>query len=399
MKIAVVGCGRIGSPLLTWLAYQNVIIPRCFESVIGIDVDKSIINKPISPRFQEAGWLKKLLQIDKAGLPRPIVFDYHTAEHFGAQDVVIITCGTPLDKNLNPDTSQLYSAFLGLHESGLINQDTLIILRSTIFPGGTRWIKSKIETLFSTKLRIVMAPERIVEGHTFDEIEKIPQILGSDDDFLLAEATDFFKKKFGSLSVIPLGPQDGGTVAAELAKLMANSWRYINFATANEFAMLCDENNVNFNAVRNACNKEYPRCNIGKAALNVGGPCLGKDAQILSAYSRNAEITLAAYNTAEKTVTYFLKKYEHDIKGSNVGILGLAFKANSDNPMNSLSYKAIKHLEIIGAKKIYIHDPHVNDKRIMPVDFILKNCSIIFIMTEHDEYRDIDFGDKLVIRL
>jgi len=399
MKVLVCGCGRIGSPLLTWLAYQNVIIPGCFESVAGVDVDPAIINKPLSPRFKEEGWSDLLKKINDAGVPRPIIFPYDVAAKLGRQDTVIITCGTPLDKNLNPDTSQLTSAITSLIQNGLVDSETLIILRSTIFPGGTRWLTRFIREEFNFYPKMVMAPERIAEGYTFKEMDRIPQIIGSDNPQALTEAIDFFQKKFGSISIIPLTTPDGGTVAAELAKLMCNTWRYIGFTAANEFAMIADEMGADFNAVRNACNKDYWRCYIPKAALNVGGPCLGKDAQILGAYSRNAELTLAAWNVAEKTAMYFLKKHERKIRNSTVGVLGLAFKANSDNPMNSLSYKLLKHLEIIGAPKIMVHDPQILHKYSAPLEDVIKESDIIFVMTEHKEYEDIDFGDALVIRL
>jgi len=399
MKILVCGCGRIGSPLLTWLAYQNVIIPGCFESVAGVDVDPAIINKPLSPRFKEEGWSEILQKINNAGVPRPIIFPYETMAKFGRQDTVIITCGTPLDKNLNPDTSQLTGAITSLITNGLVDKDTLIILRSTIFPGGSRWLSRFIREEFKFTPKLVMAPERIAEGYTFKEIDRIPQIIGCDDITVLEEGIEFFKKKFGSISVIPLTPKDGGTVAAELAKLMCNTWRYIGFTTANEFAMITDEMGADFDAVRNACNLDYWRCYIPKAALNVGGPCLGKDAQILGAYSRNAEMTLAAWNVAEKTAMYFLKKYEKEIRLFTVGVLGLAFKANSDNPTNSLSYKLLKHLEIAGAAEIKVHDPQIQHKYSAPLDEVVSKSQIIFVMTEHKEYEDLDFGDALVIRL
>lgn len=399
MKILVCGCGRIGSPLLTYLAYQNVLIPGCFTTVAGVDVDASIINQPVSARFKEVGWQELLQKLDKNNVPRPIIFSYENAEKvLGPQDTIIITCGTPLDKNLNPDTSQLTSAVDSLIKHNLLVSSTLIILRSTMFPGGTRWLSGYIKEKYSLEPRIAMAPERIAEGYTFQEISKIPQIIGADDDAVLYDAHDFFKKKFGSIQAVPLGPLVGGTVAAEIAKLMCNTWRYVGFATANEFAMLCDEVDADFDAVRYACNYDYWRCYIPKAALNVGGPCLGKDAQILSAYSRNAEITLAAYNTAEKTATYYINKYKKKIKNGKIGILGLAFKANSDNPTNSLSYKVIKHLEIIGPKEICVHDPIITHKYSKSLNEVL-DCSVIFIMTEHDIYSDIEFKPStLVIR-
>ena len=380
-KVLVCGCGRIGSPLLTFLAG--------YYDAYGVDVDPSILGK-VNARFKEDGWQEAL---DELGNRVPGIYDYetlktmHVPQH-GAFEVCVITCGTPVDNNQNPDTSQLKACGNALVENGLVDEHTLVIMRSTLFPGGTRWFQRYIEDTYGLRLRIVFCPERIAEGHTFKELADLPQIVAGDNYNVLQEAESFFE--VFSDDVQYLNPQEGGTVAGELAKLMCNVWRYITFATANEFSMICDNNRVDFNAVRRAVNTNYDRANIPMAALNLGGPCLGKDAKILGAFSEIDEITGAAYNVAEKTCIHYINKYREDIPLLKVAVLGLGFKAGSDNNMNSLSYKAIKHLEILGAKEIMTHDPHIKHPRYHTPLRLAIQADLVIVMTEHPEYAHLD---------
>ena len=384
-SVLVCGCGRIGSPLLTFLASKGF-------NAYGVDVDNNIMGK-ITARFKEEGWQEML---DKLGDNVPSIYSYEgiSGTNF---DVCIITCGTPVDSNQNPDTSQLTACADSLISHGLIDEDTLVILRSTIFPGGTRWLQRYIKDKHDLKLNMIFCPERIAEGYTFKELEGLPQIIAGDNFAVLTEAEDFFKKFSSDIQI--LRPSDGGTTAGELAKLMCNVWRYITFATANEFSMMCDSNNVNFNAVRRAVNTNYNRAEIPMAALNLGGPCLGKDAKILSAFSSIDEITEAAYKVAEKTCIHYINKYRKDIPHMNVAILGLGFKPGSDNNMNSLSYKAIKHLEIIGAKSIVTYDPFISHKKYGVALHRALRADLIIVMTEHPEFKDLQFDGARVIRL
>ena len=395
MRVLVCGCGRIGSPMLTWIAYNN--IGKLDIEVAGVDVDPKILGD-CKPRFVEQGWEEYHEALQKAEQV-PQIYSY--ADIHYPQDVIIVTCGTPIDRNQNPDTSQVFAAIDSLVEAGAVTDDTLLIMRSTLFPGCSRLIAKRLRNRYGCYAQIVMAPERIAEGFTFAEIDQIPQIIGADDRVAMQRAVAFFTNVFGSKQVRHIFPDEGGTAGAELAKLFCNTYRYVNFALANEMAIICDENEVDFNVVRLACNGGYWRSDIAGAALNLGGPCLGKDAKTLASYTKNARITEAAYEVAEKTAMYFIDKHRDDIRDNKVGILGLAFKRNSDNPMNSLSYKVKKQLEILGAD-VTVHDPKIVDTAPYTThpQNIIDNCNVIFVMTEHDEYKHLEFrDDQIVVRL
>lgn len=392
MRVLVCGCGRIGSPMLTWIAHQNM--SRDDVEVAGVDVDPNVLGE-LRPRFRETNWDEyhnALVREDRV----PYIYSYK--ELYYVQDVIIVTCGTPIDRNQNPDTTQVFAAIDSLVHAGAVSDDTLIIMRSTLFPGCTKLLRKRLNDNFNLNPEIVMAPERIAEGYTFAEIDQIPQIIGADTNSGMKRAAEFFSNVFGSKSLAYIFPDEGGTTGAELAKLFCNTYRYVNFALANEFALICDENEVDYRVVRSACNTNYWRSDISGAALNLGGPCLGKDAKTLAAYTKNAKITEAAYDVAEKTAMYFVNKHKEKIKNGKVGVLGLAFKRNSDNPMNSLSFKVLKHLEILGAD-IVVHDPYITHTYSKPLEEVIKS-DVIFVMTEHDCFQTIEFEKhQTIIRL
>jgi UDP-N-acetyl-D-mannosaminuronic acid dehydrogenase len=387
-KVLVVGCGRIGAPLLTFLKWKG------FDAY-GVDINEEILGQ-VKARFKETHW-QEVLQELMSNAPYIAKYEDYRLKKF---DTIIVTVGTPIDNNQNPDTSQLKSAFNALFQNGLLSNNPLIILRSTIFPGGTNWLRKYMENEHNIKLRIVFCPERIAEGNTFDELENLPQIIAYDDHRLMSEVIQFFNRFNTNLKT--LGPQEGGTKAGELAKLMCNGYRYVNFALANEYSMIASTNYCDYNAIREAVNTDYPRANLAKAALNLGGPCLGKDAKILSAFSEIDEITEAAYRVAEKTCIHYINEFKGKIPYCTIGILGLGFKPNSDNNMNSLSYKAIKHLEILGAKQILVSDPYIkHPKYHVDIDkFMSQTPEIVIVMTEHSQWKDLKFEPwQAVIRL
>ena len=372
-QVAVIGCGRVGLPLVSYLVSKNI-------QAIGIDIVPPknnqwgvIRNSP----FKEEG-LQELL--DKH-LVEVYNYEQLAANHFEPFDIIIITVGTPIDKNHNPDMSQLKSCLNSLLEHRLINKDTLVILRSTVFPGCTEWVADYLAT-HDIECDIAFAPERIAEGVSLKEIYSLPQPIGGISKKARDRAIDFFAPLIKE--VVPMS----STKAAEMVKLCSNNYRYVNFALANELAIRCDELGIDYNEVREAVNHNYPRGGIAKASLNLGGPCLNKDWAILDYTSFVPSVVKKAYEVAEKTPTYFLNKYKNQIKYSNVGILGLAFKPESDNKTDSLSYKMIHMCESLNAK-VMIHDPYIQHTYSKSIDDILKFCKIIFVMTNHSVYKDL----------
>jgi UDP-N-acetyl-D-mannosaminuronic acid dehydrogenase len=185
---------------------------------------------------------------------------------------------------------------------------------------------------------------------------------------------------------------------AELAKLFTNVWRYIKFATVNQFFMMSNDYGVDFEKVRSALTFEYPRAADMPSAGFTAGPCLFKDTMQLGAFSNNT-FTLghSAMLVNEGLPLYVVDriKEKYDISNMTVGILGMAFKADIDDERSSLSYK-LRRILLFNAKEVICSDPYVIDSRLVSVEELSKKCDLIIVGTPHAEYRSLKFDQPLI---
>jgi UDP-N-acetyl-D-mannosaminuronic acid dehydrogenase len=272
-----------------------------------------------------------------------------------------------------------------------LNEDQLIILRSTVYPGVT----SKIENFLGEKgigSRVVFAPERIAEGAAVEELTKLPQLIGarSDEDFQLA--SNLFAKL--GVKSIHISPEE-----AELAKLLTNVWRYIKFAAANEFYTLCSQNGLSYEKIRQAMVLDYPRASdLPKAGFSAG-PCLVKDTATLKTFSGNKlPLGSAALEVNEGLAHFFVNKLRkiHNLEKETIGILGMSFKPEIDDIRSSLTFKLNKALSF-HSKKVYMTDPYVVDKRNLNLEWVIENSSILIVATQHKVYENLKTDKPIYI--
>ena len=152
---------------------------------------------------------------------------------------------------------------------------------------------------------------------------------------------------------------------AELAKLFTNTWRYIHFAIANQFYMLARSHGADFYRIYEAMARDYPRLRGFPRAGFTAGPCLLKDAVQLSVFSGNTfQLGQAAIQVNEGLPNFVVEQLaRQDLSTRRVAILGMAFKAESDDTRASLSYKLRKLLLWAGAD-VLCTDPYVADERL-----------------------------------
>jgi UDP-N-acetyl-D-mannosaminuronic acid dehydrogenase len=272
-----------------------------------------------------------------------------------------------------------------------LNDDQLLVLRSTLYPGVTdkvhQYLKKK-----GKKTLVAFCPERIAEGHALTELYELPQIVAG----CTPEATKRAKALFKTLTkkIIVTKP-----VEAELGKLFTNTWRYINFAISNQFYMIANSTGHDFYNIYNAMTEDYPRLKAFAGAGLAAGPCLFKDTMQLSAFSGNNFFLGHSAMLINEGLPDFVvdaMKAKHDLTKKTVGILGMAFKGNNDDPRESLSYKLMKRLEI-EADVVLCNDPYVHDGRFVSLDEIRKKADIVVLATPHTVYADEDWNGKVVI--
>jgi UDP-N-acetyl-D-mannosaminuronic acid dehydrogenase len=308
-------------------------------------------------------------------------------EKVRGQDVVIFVTGTPVDEHHTPkihDMLKVINSYLHL-----MNRDQLIILRSTIFPGTTELIYSLLHDHFGT-VKLAFCPERILQGRGIHEIFNLPQIIAavSDDSYRAAE--DVFSKI--SPKLIRLGAKE-----AELVKLITNTWRYLEFAAANAFYMMVENEGVDFYSVYNALRDDYPRAEHFPKAGLAAGPCLFKDTMQLSAfYQNNFFLGQSAMLVNEGLPDFLVNQLEKKmgpLAKKKIALLGMTFKANNDDTRESLSFKIKKLLEFKMAAVI-MHDPYLEG--MAPLNEVLAAADGIILGTPHNEYKDIPINVPFV---
>jgi UDP-N-acetyl-D-mannosaminuronic acid dehydrogenase len=373
MRIAIVGgCGHVGLPLGVSLANLDC-------EVIAYDINRNsvdVVNSGSTP-FLEEGLELGLKDALKHGFRATT-----NPEVISSAEIVIMIIGTPLDENFDPDFKIVFSAINDI--SDYLNDDQLLILRSTVFPGCTKQIKRNLKQIGKNP-EISFCPERILEGKAMEELHTLPQIIGANTDEAFNRSAALFAK-FG-VKIIRTTPEE-----AELIKLFTNSWRYIKFAAANEFWMIANNLGIDFENVRSALTFNYPRAEDLPGAGFTAGPCLFKDTKQLSVANLN-KFTMgnAAIEINEGLPNYIVNRLSsrQNLSEITIGILGMAFKSESDDTRSSLSY-TIKDLLSTQCRKVLTHDPYVkNDPDLVSLQVILENADILVVGAPHNIYKTI----------
>jgi UDP-N-acetyl-D-mannosaminuronic acid dehydrogenase len=186
---------------------------------------------------------------------------------------------------------------------------------------------------------------------------------------------------------------------AELAKLFTNAWRYMKFAIANQFFQIAHRAGVDYGRVLDAIRHNYPRAADLPAPGFAAGPCLLKDTMQLAAFSPDHfPMGQSAMLVNEGLPTYIVDvlDYRRPLAGRTVGILGMAFKGESDDPRTSLSYKVRKLAAFKGAE-VLCTDPYVDDPSLVDLDEVLRRADVLIIAAPHRVYRELDLDGRDVV--
>jgi UDP-N-acetyl-D-mannosaminuronic acid dehydrogenase len=363
------GLGHIGLPL-------GILFAKAGKKVILYDIDQKAVEFVSGGRmpFRESGAEELLKETINNTLFVSSSKSVISQSHF-----IILTLGTPIDEHLNPQ----FTLFKNFFEEILILLDDRqhIIIRSTVYPGTTEKI---VELLRQNgkKTRVSFCPERIAEGKAIEEIKNLPQIIASFDEDSLLEASELFLNL--TTQIIPLKP-----IEAELAKLYTNVWRYLQFAVSNQFYQIAVQNNLDFYRIYDAVTKDYSRTKGFAKAGFAAGPCLLKDTMQLAAFANNSFFLGHAAMLINEGLPNFIVqklKEKNNLRTKIVGILGMAFKGDSDDRRESLSYK-LKKVLTIEARQVLCSDPFVKDDGLVSAETLIEKSDIIILGAPHSEYK------------
>lgn len=373
------GGGHIGLPLGLALAKEN-------KKVIAYDINQKTVDTISQAKmpFLEEGAQEVLETTLNKSFWITTDKDIIKKSKF-----IIVVIGTPVDEHLNPQ----FTLFKKFFEELLpyIDDSQHIILRSTVYPGSTERIKDLLVNN-NKKTKVSFCPERILQGKAMEELYSLPQIISSCSKEAAQEATELF-------SLLTKSVFEVSFLEAELSKLFLNAWRYTQFAVANQFYQIAEQNGVDFYNIYNAITSNYPRAKgFAKAGLSAG-PCLFKDTMQLASFDDNAFfLGHSAMLVNEGMPNFIVKqlKQKHDLKTKTVGVLGMAFKPNNDDKRESLSYKLKKILEM-ESYRVICSDVYIQNKTFVSAQQLIDQSDIIVLATPHKEYKSLTIpNDKIV---
>ena len=371
--VVIGGCGHVGLPLAIAFAHRGAQVSIYDVSQPAVDC----VNAGRLP-FGEPGAGPLLERAVAAGRLRAST----DASVVGSAENVVVVIGTPVDEYLNPSQTAIPRALEGC--AGYLRDGQLLVLRSTVFPGVTALVEKMIAGLGVT-IEVAFCPERIAEGKAMTELFELPQLVSARSPAGFDRAVKLFSLLTDT--IVELAPEE-----AELAKLFTNVWRYIKFATANQFYMMANDRGLDFERIRQGLTQDYPRAADMPAAGFAAGPCLFKDTMQLAAFNNNNfALGHTAMTINEGLPLYLVHRLEQrsDLSALTVGILGMAFKGGSDDIRSSLSYKLKRILEF-KAGAVLCADPYVTaDPGLLPQREVIARSDLLIIAAPHPDYRDL----------
>lgn len=378
--VVVGGCGRAGLPL--GIAFADRGLSVALHDVNAAAVETVQLGEM---PFMEEG---AAVPLQRAVADGRLVASADPAVIADAENVVIVV-GTEIDEHLNPDPQRVLQVIEDLSE--VLADGQLIVLRSTVYPGVTKLVERRVERL-GKDINVAFCPERIAEGRAMQELAELPQIVAGRTPEAVRRADSLFRNLTDR--TVHVEPEE-----AELAKLFSNVWRYTKFAVTNQFFMIANDYGLDYERIRDAMARDYARAADLPSAGFAAGPCLFKDTMQLAAFTDNNFVFgHAAMLINEGLPPYLVSKLaeRYDLTNMTVGILGMAFKAESDDRRSSLSYK-LKRILKVRAAAVLCTDPYVkDDEALVPLEKVLADADLLIIGAPHNSYAGIEVSVPVV---
>lgn len=401
MNISIIGTGYVG--LVTGACFAKL-----GHTVICVDIDPEKIQKintQIPPIYEQG--LEPLLKQNKDKITATT--DYNALLH---TEVTFLCVGTPSRKDGSLDLSYLKEATKEIARS-LKHKPTyhLVVVKSTVLPGTTQDIVLPLLEQHSgkkigTDIGLAMNPEFLKEGVAIqDFLEPDRIVIGYYDE----KSRDLLRQLYTPFSC-PI--VETSLSAAEMIKYASNAFLATKISFINEIGNMCKKQNIDTYTVAEGMGLDK---RIGRAFLDSGigwgGSCLPKDVDALIAWakeknepSRIIEQTKAVNIDQPLRLIKILQKHIPHLKGKTIGVLGLAFKPDTDDIRESRAIPIIKELLAKGAH-IKAYDPQAmqNFKKLFPTIQYCQNATdvlsadAVLITTKWKEFTTLNYEDKLVI--
>lgn len=392
-RLVVVGQGYVGLPLA-------MLAVEAGYDVVGIDLDSSRVNRlSRGESFVDDVSNAQLRAALGTGRYRAST-DYRDAAHFA---VAVITVPTPL-RDRSPDLSFVMDAARDL--SHFVTPGSLVVLESTTYPGTTDdllrpFLEQGSGLRAGSDFALAYSPERVDPGNETWTLAVTPKVVAGFDAVSLDAVREFYGKLVAD--VVPVS----STRAAELTKLLENTFRHVNIALVNEFAIFASELGIDvWEVVRAASSKPFGFMPFTPGP-GVGGHCLPIDPTYLSWHVEQTigrrfrfvdlanDINDHMPDYVVQRLTQGLNRLGRPVRGSTILLLGLAYKKNSSDARESPATRVVYLLQGLGANVWavdgYVPAAHLAEevpRRRLNAN-VIRSADAVVVLTDHD---DVDYG-------
>ena len=357
--VGIIGLGYVGLPLAVEFAKGGF-------KVIGYDVSERVVRGLMEGRSH----IQDVSSSDIAKLVKQKLFEATTdQERLRQADAISIAVPTPLGKTRDPDMSYVIAAADTVSRTA--HKGLLVVLESTTYPGTTREvllpILTKLGLTVGEDVFLAFSPERVDPGNPKYHTKNTPKVVGG----ITQACTELASALYSSVidEVVPVTT----TEAAELVKLLENTFRSVNIGLVNEMAIVCDKLGVDvWEVIEAAGTKPFGFMKFTPGP-GIGGHCIPLDPHYLAWKMRTLNyktrfIDLASEINSQmpayvvEKVAQALNDERKAVNGSRVLIIGVAYKPDIDDIRESPALDVMRLLERNGADVVF-HDPHIASYR------------------------------------
>jgi nucleotide sugar dehydrogenase len=388
-NVCVVGLGKIGLPLAVHCASRSTF------RVTGCDIDQGIVdavNSGVAPFVSESGLAAALTSVVTAGR---LAATADTTSAVAAASIILIIVPVGLTESLEIDYSHIDAATLAVGAG--LQPGTLVIFETTVPVGTTRGrfaslLESASGLVSGDSFSLAFSPERVYSGRIFRDLASYPKVVGGVNESSTEQAATFYQ----SILDAPIRTLSSAE-AAEYVKLVETTYRDVNIALANEFALFAERHSLDAQEVIDAANTQ-PFSHVHRPSVGVGGHCIPVYPYFLFNSWDDFRLPPMARAINDGMAAHGIDLLEDalgTLEDARVLILGLTYRENVKETAFSSARKLRRELKRRDAV-VLGHDPlldHVEQAalRVEPTSLSpLPQVDGIIIQAFHDAYRDLD---------
>ncbi|MBB4640101.1 UDP-N-acetyl-D-mannosamine dehydrogenase [Rhizorhapis suberifaciens] len=397
-RVSVIGLGYIGLP-------TAALIARSGFKVLGVDVSQHVVDTVNSGRVH-------IEEVDLDGLVQGVVArgTLRASTEIEESDLFLIAVPTPVAEDRAPDISYVLDAARML--APVLKAGDTIILESTSPVGTTEKMRDVLAQLrpdlkmpnkggSAADVAIAYCPERVLPGRILVELINNDRCIGGITPRCARKALTFYRQ-FVRGECITTNAR-----AAEMTKLVENSYRDVNIAFANELSVIADGLDLDVWEVIRLANR-HPRVNILQPGPGVGGHCIAVDPWfIVHGDPENARLIRTAREVNDAKVDHVFERASHmmdDLPGAEIACLGLAFKANIDDFRESPALKIAHRLARRYGQRVKLVEPYAEalpmefagtGAELIDIDAAIERCPVFIVLVDHDVFKSVPLDERL----